>query len=273
LTTESVSSANKLVLRYWNCAGRGMLMRYMAYDAGLDFVDDIVDFEKDFLGGTWESTKKYIPELAGPFKALPVVQHNGSTINETGACAQYIAEIAGYMPKSPLDRARVIMICDHIYEDILINISYGLWGFREWDRDVIGGFAGPTSGLPLKFVNLENTLAESASGFAVGNEISMADFAIFYIVDILTQRMLEVESGTEAVKLLLGDKPFIAAHQKMMLARPNISKYRNSAQWKKYGPYISGLGVMGNRTHELELGETELEGIETLASKLVSCLR
>ncbi len=113
-------------------------MRYMAYDAGLDFVDDIVDFEKDFLGGTWESTKKYIPELAGPFKALPVVQHNGSTINETGACAQYIAEIAGYMPKSPLDRARVIMICDHIYEDILINISYGLWGFREWDRDVIG---------------------------------------------------------------------------------------------------------------------------------------
>ena len=84
--------------------------------------------------------------------------------------------------------------------------------------------------------------------------------------------MLEVESGPEAVQLLFGDKPFIAAHQEMMKARPNMSKYRNSAQWKKYGPYLSGKGVMGNRTHELELGETELEGIETLASKLVTCL-
>lgn len=272
MTTENAPSENKLVLRYWNCAGRGMLMRYMAYDAGLDFTDDIVDIDEDFLGGTWESKKKYMPELAGPFKALPVVQHNGSTINETGACAQYIAEIAGYMPNSPIDRAKVIMICDHIYEDILINISYALWGFRDWDRDVIGGFAGPTSGLPLKFVNLENVLAENAGGFAIGNGVSMADFAIFYIVDILTQRMLEVESGPQAVKLLFGDKPFIAAHQEMMKARPNMSKYRSSAQWKKYGPYLSGKGVMGNRTHELELGETELEGIETLASKLVTCL-
>ena len=34
----------------------------------------------------------------------------------------------------------------------------------------------------------------------------MADFAIFYIVDILTQRMLEVESGPAAVELLFGSK-------------------------------------------------------------------
>ena len=29
---------------------------------------------------------------------------------------------------------------------------------------------------------------------------------------------------------------------------------------------------MGERTHELELGDTELEGIEILASKLIACL-
>ena len=96
------------------------------------------------------------------------------------------------------------MISDHIYEDILINIAYALWGFRDWDRDVIGGFAGPTSGLPLKFSNLEDILANSTSGFAGGSHVSMADFAIFYIVDILTQRMLEVESGPAAVELLFG---------------------------------------------------------------------
>ena len=265
-------SEDKLVLRYWNCSGRGMLMRYMAYDAGLDFIDDIVDIDEDFIGGTWESTKKFLPELAGPFKALPVIQHHGVTINETGACSQYVAEIAGYMPNNSLDRAKAIMICDHIYEDILINISYALWGFRDWDRDVIGGFAGPTSGLPLKFINLEDILVKSASGFAVESEISMADFAIFYIVDILTQRMLKVKSGPTAVELLLGDKPALAKHQQMMEARPNMSKYRSSSQWELYGPYLTGKGVMGSRTHELELGDTELEGIEILASKLVSCL-
>ena len=53
-------SQDKLILRYWNCAGRGMLMRYMAYDAGLDFIDDIVDIEEDFLSGTWENKKKFI---------------------------------------------------------------------------------------------------------------------------------------------------------------------------------------------------------------------
>ena len=80
------------------------------------------------------------------------------------------------------------------------------------------------------------------------------------------------ESGPAAVELLFGSKPAIARHQKMMAARPNMSKYRSSAQWKLYGPYLSGKGVMGERTHELELGDTELEGIEILASKLVSCL-
>ena len=269
--THTVSE-DKLVLRYWNCSGRGMLMRYMAYDADLDFIDDIVDIDADFLGGTWESTKKFLPELAGPFKALPVIQHHGVTINETGACSQYVAEISGYMPKNSLDRAKVIMISDHIYEDILINISYALWGYRDWDRDVIGGFAGPTSGLPLKFNNLEDILASSSSAFAVGNEVSMADFAIFYIVDILTQRMHQVESGPAAVELLFGDKQELAKHQEMMAARSNMSKYRSSAQWKQYGLYLTGKGVMGERTHELELGDTELEGVEILASKLVACL-
>lgn len=147
---------DKLVLRYWNCAGRGMLMRYMAYDSGLDFVEEI--------------------------------------------------------------------------------------------------------------------LAGSSSGFAVGSEITMADFAIFYIVDILAQRMLMVKSGPAAVKLLFGDKPALAKHKEMMQARPNMSQYRSSAQWNLYGHHISGKGVMGDRTHELGLGDTELEGIEILTSKLVTCL-
>ena len=57
MSQTHADSENKLVLRYWNCAGRGMLMRYMAYDADLDFIDDLVDIDEDFLGGTCQTSK------------------------------------------------------------------------------------------------------------------------------------------------------------------------------------------------------------------------
>ena len=97
----------------------------------------------------------------------------------------------------------------------------------------------------------------------------MADFSIFYVVESLTRRMLEVASGPDAVAMLFGDKPAIAQHQEMMSTRPNMASYLSSDIWQVYGPYWTGKGTLGDRTHELELGETELEGFETLASLLL----
>ena len=241
-----------------------MLLRYMAYDAALDFIDEVVSVEETFLG-TWASKEKFSPEFAGPLKALPVVQHKGEIINQTSACTQYVAEIAGFMPKLPIERAQAIMISSHVYEDIQMPMWDAFWGFKDWERDVIGGFGGPMSGLTLKFANLEQILSRSISGFAVGSEISIADFAIFNIVDGFTTRMLEVASGANAIDMLFGGKPAIAQHQKMMGARPNIAKYRSSDMWHTCGPFFTGKGPLGDRTHELGLGETELEGFESLA--------
>jgi glutathione S-transferase len=198
-----------------------------------------------------------------------VVEHNGEIINQTSACTQYVAELAGFMPEAPADRAKAIMICSHIYEDIQVPMWDSLWGWKDWERDVLGGYGGPTSALALKISNLEQILAASPSGFAVGSQISIADFAIFYVVESLTRRMLEVASGPDAIELLLGDKPAIAQHQTMMSTRPNIASYRKSDIWRVYGPYWTGKGTLGDRTHELGLGETELEGFETLASLLL----
>ncbi|MFL2502352.1 MAG: hypothetical protein ACJ0Q1_05465 [Luminiphilus sp.] len=62
-------------------------------------------------------------------------------------------------------------------------------------------------------------LAASPSGFAAGSQISVPDFALFYVVDSLTRRMLEVASGPDALELLLGDKPAVAqAKQGWVLA-------------------------------------------------------
>ena len=132
-----------------------MLSRYMAWDSQVDFVDEVVDGPSVFLGSApdnWATKKVYAlssglqvlnclvgiadpcrmppsllfymqfdPLFAGPFKALPVVEHNGLTLNETGACSQYIAELLGYLPDDIGEKATVVMICDHIYEDVMIN--------------------------------------------------------------------------------------------------------------------------------------------------------
>ena len=261
--------AETLLLRYWDCSGRGIIPRYMAYDAGLDFVDDIISVEETFLG-SWATVEKFQPGFAGPFKPLPVVQHRGEIINETSACAQYVAELAGYMPDNPLERAKATMIFAHIYDDVHMPISDAIWEFKDWDRDVIGGFGGPTAGLSLKVANLEETLRKNSSGYAVGSKISIADFAIYYIVDLLTRRMLSVNSGPSAVELLFSDKPAIADHQNMMGARPNIDKFRSSKAWASYGHFLTGKGTLKDKTHELGMGPTELEGFERLCSKLIA---
>ena len=82
--------------------------------------------------------------------------------------------------------------------------------------------------------------------------------------------MREVVSGPDAIEILFGDKPAIAEHQEMMSSRPNIASYRSSDMWRACGPYFTGKGPLGNRTHELEMGETELEGFETLALMLLN---
>lgn len=266
---ETPAAPDTLLLRYWNCSARGMLIRYMAYDAALDFVDEVVSLEETFVSGSWASNEKFSAEFSGPLKMLPVVEHKGEIINQTSACAQYVAEIAGFMPEAPADRAKAIMISTHIHEDIQAPMWDSFWGWKDWERDVVGGSAGPSSGLALKVSNLEQILATSTSGFAVGSQISMADFSIFYVVESLTRRMLEVASGPEAIEMLFGDKPAIAQHQKMMRTRPNMARYISSDIWHVYGPYWTGKGTLGDRTHELGLGETELEGFETLASLLL----
>lgn len=84
--------------------------------------------------------------------------------------------------------------------------------------------------------NLEGVLSASNSGFAVGNAVTMADFAIYYITDVVTEMLKKVASGPTAVELLFGDKPALAKHKAMMAARPGIIKLKASAQWADCAP-------------------------------------
>merc|ERR1740130_1560188 len=99
----------------------------------------------------------------------------------------------------------------------------------------------------MKFKNLDDLLAASSTGFAVGDAVTMADFVIYYITDCLTEMFLQVATGPAAIKLLFGDKPSLAAHKAMMAARPNIVKLKAGPNYKNYGRFMTGKGPFGER--------------------------
>jgi len=272
----SSEDGNGITFRYWSCQARGQLARYMLYDSGLQFKEDVVDIVDVFGGGKWPALKED-PTFSGAFGALPTAEQHGEIVNETQACAQFVAEQTGYMPKSAMGRAKVVMIGDHIYEDVIVNIAYCIWEKREWERDCIGGWAGPTSGLPRKYANLEGILAKSTSGFAVGDAISMADFAIYFAVDLMATllRSAGQESGKtdhvgeQAYQVLIGDKPSLLKHYAMIAARPNLVAHRSTPEWKDYSRYLTGKGAFGEGTVEGGMGATEKTHWCILADKLV----
>lgn len=242
----------------------------MLYDSdGVNFEDELVDALQVFGGGQWPEMK-FDQSMSGRFHALPSLYHKGRVLNETNAVAYYVAELCGYMPADPLDRAEVLMISDHIYEDLIINIAYSIWDKRDWDGDVLGGFGGTDAGLPLKYKNLEAVLEKSTSDFAVGSQLSMADYYIYYAVDILHTHLKPAADGEKSFELILGDKPKLLKHYEMMNTRPKIVDYNASDKGKACRCNFTAKAAFGEGTVDAGMGASESTQWGILSSKIVA---
>ena len=79
VATNTLVCATGIVLR-------GMLVRYMAYDAALDFVDEIVSVEETFVGGSWAVKENF----TGVFRASQGASRGGAQRrnNQSDQCLQ-----------------------------------------------------------------------------------------------------------------------------------------------------------------------------------------
>jgi glutathione S-transferase len=244
----------------------------MFNDAGYDYVDDVANIGEIFGGGLWPKMK-FDFDFSGHTHALPLIKHKGITIQETCVCASYVAEVCGYLPKDPLLKHRALMIVAHIYEDVTIEVAYAIWCRREWERDVFGGFSPPNGGVPLKFINLEKFLEDNGTGYAVGDSVSIADFAIHMIVDQMIKFLRPAgEHGEEAFQALVGNKPHLLKHHAMMSTRPNLKAYREGEAFANYGRFLTGKGPFGETTNDMGFGPSEAAQWTTMATKLVTLM-
>ena len=114
-----------LVLRYWNCRGRGEPIRLLLADAlgdpvgnaaahregGLAWVDEYVVLAT--ARKVWPAAKN---DVSGVHGTLPVLEWDGCVINQTLACASAAAAAVGRSGDGPHAMARGLSVSQLCYE-------------------------------------------------------------------------------------------------------------------------------------------------------------
>jgi len=202
----------------------------------------------------WVTTAKFDTSFAGAFKTLPVLQHKDLTLNETLAIQMYVAKRAGYLPSDEANEARAMMIVQSAYEDVINKVADAIWGFIQVDF-AVGSFkmTGPADGIPMKLKNWEAILhanVTAGSSWCIGKEISVADFAVFSVIELLNVLLKPVAQGPEALDLLLRPCPQLVKLHATMRLRPNLAAYLQGNDFATCGPVLTALDSMAGKGEE-----------------------
>uniref|UniRef100_A0A0B7BI02 glutathione transferase n=1 Tax=Arion vulgaris TaxID=1028688 RepID=A0A0B7BI02_9EUPU len=189
---------------YFNLRGRGELLRLLLHAAGVQFVDQRVEF------ADWPSLKSSTPEGTLPYMVI-----GGKEYGESMPLARYIARKYSLMGISELDQLNADIILNHI-DDIRNAVSRARndKSLTEDQKKEIEAKA-MTELLPKLLRRMETRLTENKHGYLIGNILSIADLAFF---DLLETSLKEIHN-------LLENFPKIREHRKRIETYPRISKY------------------------------------------------
>lgn len=247
LTLPDVYGRNpdQLQLRYWNCQGRAQPARYALYDrkdpakqwddfifpvdTGIKKIQE--DGNNEYAFGFppfdyWKHVLKPNSKITGPCQTLPCLRDGEVLINQTVAITMHAAKWAGHHDHIKDDdaaMAKVLMIVQMCYEDILLHIMNGVWDIAQ-PLTVFGGYyTGMSGGIVDKLQLLEKMLPGEKQ-FFVGKEPTAADYMVFtcfdwaklLLGDKVWKYVVEGGSGTKLTKLI--------SHRNMMLERPGLKE-------------------------------------------------
>ena len=124
-----------------------------------------------------------------PFRQLPVLVIEGESIAQTGAISMICGKIAGMYPTDIIEAGKVDQVIDTVTDiNVLINPS-----MRESDPELKKRMRDDLSSdaLPKYFGYLERILEENDSGWFVGDEITVADIAVWSLLGWIAQGVLD----------------------------------------------------------------------------------
>ena len=124
-----------------------------------------------------------------PFRQLPVLEIEGQSIAQTGAIARICGKISGMYPTDIIEAGKVDQVIDTVTDiNVLINPS-----MREKDPSIKKLMRNDLSSdaLPKYFGYLENILEANDSGWFVGDEMTVADIAVWSMLGLIAQGVLD----------------------------------------------------------------------------------
>ncbi|CAH1798670.1 unnamed protein product [Owenia fusiformis] len=193
-------------LTYFNGRGRAEIVRFVLLQAGVTYEDNRIEFE------TWGKMKK---SGVAPFSQLPILElGDGTVLSQSGAIARFIAKQNGLAGKDLIEQALVDSIMDSTVD--IFNTMAKIY----FEKD-----EGQKATLKKKFIedtfptwetNIGKILQQNASGWLVGKALTLADLAVFRLVDELKL------SGGDAPTV---KSPLLKQHASKVAELPKIAKW------------------------------------------------
>jgi len=221
---EPSQEPSGVTLRYWKCQGRGQILRYMLYDSGIPFTDEIVPLSK-------EGVQVLPPGAMGVCRFLPVYEGpdgSGSTFQliQSKAIIHHVAKTCGYLPTTTSECARASEVFYTASEDVVALVLQGLWGGSD-------ALAAAIPKVRMRLAELEVLSArrgELTCGPCTervvvrGTErsirpVDFSDFAVLFAVDLIEQLFTPASSA-----LVLLEMPTIRCNVALLRQRPGVKQ-------------------------------------------------
>lgn len=201
-------------LLYFNLRGRGDVIRMALEQSGSEWSEEGIEYAVMKQGG---------PNF--PFAQAPVLVHNGMTIAQTDAILRYIGREWGMYGDNNVESTQIDMLLlgvESIRGDY-VKLCYGSSFSEEATQAykdthvAAAGLSGRTNGAHFQY--LEDMLGRSdsfvATGFAVGNKLSIADIHLFDLVDLHVRETGPCPAEMQAFPHLLRLHATVAAMPKI----------------------------------------------------------
>ena len=147
--------------------GRENPIRLALHMAGIPFEDERLSREE------WDSYRSQ-----APFGQSPIMFVNGTIYAQSSALLRYVGNIAGLLPANPI----LAMAVDEIVAGVDSFFTTFMFAVNSNLEESIGRHISSDTYLSL-FSTLNQLSSQQTKGFAVGDQLTIADLALFGLVD------------------------------------------------------------------------------------------
>jgi len=153
-----------------------------------------------------------------PFGQMPIMIVDGETIAQTGAIARFCGKLSGLYPADALAAAKVDQLIDAA-TDITTKVSPTM-RIQDEAAKMAARRALAEDTLPTWFGYLEALLPEGDDAFFVGDNMSIADLAIWRLMGWFTGGFLDGIPATVVEAF-----PRLMAHSERVGSHPKVSQW------------------------------------------------